>query len=150
MTTHSKVELYDLVAAVRTQMATITNAVATANLTMNEGIADQRTIQVYGSAFEGAHQSRTDRNTFTGGLNLKRYTVKVDVYSRPRSQLGEDISAAENDVYSVIAILEAQATSPAFGLSGVHTFHWSGTMGILTYGGVEWWGSQFTLEFMCH
>lgn len=147
--THAKVELYTLVASVRTALAAVTSSVATANETMLEGIADQRTIQVYASAFEGAHQSRTDRNTFSGPV-MRRYSIKVDVYSRPRSQLGEDISAAEKDVYSVIAILEAQATNPPFALSGVHTFHWSGTMGILPYGGVEWWGSQFTLEFVCH
>ena len=89
-------------------------------------------------------------NTFGGGLRLTRYTVRVDVYSRTRSQLGEDIAAAEVDCYSVIAILEAQDTSPAFGLSGVHTFHWSGKLGVFPYASSSYWGSQFTLEFMCH
>lgn len=149
--THSSVSLYDLVEAVKGKVAGISGAVATANATMREGIADKRTIQVYPSAFEGATAgSRNDRNTFGAGLQLRRYTVKIDVYSRPRSQLGEDIEAATKDAYSVIGILEAQDSSPAFGLSGVHTFHWTGTLGILPYGGVEYWGSQFTLTFLCH
>ena len=150
MTTHAVVQPYDLVAAVRTKLSAIANSVATANLTMQEGIADPRVIQVYLSEFEGAHGSNTNRNTFGGGLQLKRYTVRIDVYSRTRSQLGEDISAAEQDCYSVIAILEAQKSSPAFGLSGVHTFNWTGKLGVFPYAGSSYWGSQFTLEFMCH
>ena len=154
MTVHSKVNPFDLVAAVRTAVSAITDSVATANLTMNEGIADKRTIQVYLSEFEGAQGSQTDRNTFgkasSAALRKRKYTVKIDIYSRPKSQLGEDISAAENDAYSVIGILEAQDDNPPFGLSGVHTFHWTGKAGVFTYTKVEYWGSQFTLEFMTH
>ena len=150
MTDHATVQPYALVAAIRTKLAAITDSIATANLTMTEGIADKRVIQVYLDEFEGAQGSRTSMNTMGSGLQLKRYTVRVDVYSRSRSQLGEDISAAELDCYSVIAILEAQTGSPAFGLSGVHTFHWAGELGTLEYAGAKYWGSRFTLEFMCH
>jgi len=150
MTDHAEVQPYALVAAIRTKLDAITDSVATANLTMQEGISDPRVIQVYLAEFEGSHNSRTSMNTMGSGLQLNRYTVRVDVYSRSRSQLGEDISAAELDCYSVIAILEAQTGSPAFGLSGVHTFHWSGKLGVFPYAASSYWGSQFTLEFMCH
>jgi len=146
MTTHSTVQLDALVTVIEGKLDDISGSV----VGMKEGIADHRTIMVYGSEFEGAQNSRTDRNTFGGGLRLRRYVVSVDVYSRPSSQLDEDITAAQQDSYSVIAILEAQSTSPAFGLSGVHTFHWTGKLGVFPYAGAEYWGSKFALEFLCH
>lgn len=146
MTTHSKVELNDLVDAIETAVSAIPGSV----IELDEGISDNRTIQVYSSEFEGAHGSRTQVNTFGGGLQKRRYVIKIDVFSQPRANVGEDITAAQADAYSVIEILEAQTDNPPFGLSGVHTFHWTGKLGILPYGGAEYWGSSFELEFMCH
>lgn len=146
MTTHSKVTLVELVGAIETAMSAITSSV----VELDEGISDERTIQVYPSEFEGAKNSRTDRNTMGGGLKLRRYVIRVDVYSTPRANLDEDITAAMTDAYSVIGVLEDQTDNPAFGLSGVHTFHWTGRLGVFTYASAEYWGSQFTLEFMCH
>ena len=94
MTDHAKVQPYALVAAVRTKIDAITDSIAVANLTMPEGVSDKRVIMIYLDEFEGAQGSQTSMNTFGSGLQLKRYTVRIDVYSRPRSQLGEDISAA--------------------------------------------------------
>lgn len=144
--THTVVQLNDLVAAVRVQADTIVNAV----IAIGEGISDRRTVHVYGSEFEGAHGSSTQTNTMRGGLKLKRYVVTIDFYSQPRANISEDITAAQIDSYSVVAMLEAQNTGTPFGLSGVHTFHWTGTLGVLEYGTVKYWGSQFKLEFMCH
>lgn len=146
MTTHSKVTLAGLVSAIETALSAISGSV----VSIGEGIADSRTIQVYPSEFEGAKNSRTDRNTLGGGLRLRRYVIRVDVYSVQRANLDENITTATTDAYSVIGVLESQTTSPAFGLSGVHTFHWTGRLGVFQYAGVEYWGSQFTLEFMCH
>lgn len=146
MTTHSKVTLTALIAAIEGKLSAISGAV----IGLKEGVSDTRTIEVYPTEFEGAHQSRTDRNTMGGGLKLRRYVVRIDVYSCPRANLNEDIPTAMADANSVILILEAQTTSPAFDLSGVHTFHWTGRLGVFPYAGVEYWGSQFTLEFMCH
>jgi hypothetical protein len=154
MTVHSKVEPVDLVEAVRGKIAAIPDSVATGNLTIQEGIADPRVIQVYLSEFEGSPGSQTDRNTFGNSakkpLRKRRYVVRVVVYSQSRAQLGENITAAQLDCYSVIQILEAQDDNPPFDLSGVHTFKWSGKLGILEYAKVEYWGSTFELEFMCH
>lgn len=150
MTSHSKVSVYDLVAAVRDSMATIADAVALANETAQEGISDPKTLLVNWSEVEGARGSKTHTNTFGGGLQLRRIVIEITLFARQRNNLAEGLVDVATYADDIMDELESQPTATPFGLSGVHTFHWSGRQGVINYGGVDYAGAIFTLEFQCH
>jgi hypothetical protein len=148
--THSKVSVYSLVGAVRTHMAHITSAVALANETAQEGIADDKTILINWSELEGAAKSQTHQNTFGKGLQLRRIVVEITLFARARNDLGEGLADVAKYSDDIMNELESQSAGTPFGLSGVHTFHWSAKQGIINYGGIDYAGAIFTLEFLCH
>lgn len=150
MTTHAKVSVYALVDAVRDEMAEITSAVARANETVTEGVHEKKTMIINWSELEGAKGSATHMNTLGGGLKLRRIAVEIALLARPRNQVGEGLADLANYADDIMDKLEEQPAKTPFGLSGVHTFHWTGRQGIINYGGVDHVGAIFTLEFLCH
>jgi hypothetical protein len=140
-----------LVEAVRAEMAGISGVVAQGGATLTEGIVDIPTIQITPESGEGAYHSRTDRNTFGKGLALRQWVINVDVYARQRSHIAEDMAAVTTQADAVIARLDAKATSPSFGVSGVHTWHYTWQRVVFTYGSTEarYAGIRFVLTFLC-
>ena len=150
MTTHSKVDVYDLVEAVRGQMAGISGAIAKANATITEGVHEAFTLFVNWSEIGGAAASQTHMNTFGKNAQLRRIVIEVQLFARQRNQIGEGLADTANYADLIVAELESQPALTPFGLSGVHTFSWSGRQGIIEYGSVNFTGAIFTLTFLCH
>ena len=149
--THAKVSVYDLVEAVRDEMAEIASAVVLSNETVSEGINDPSKVMLINwSELGGAAGSRTHTNTMGGGLQQRRIVVEISLYARPRNQLGEGLADVANYADDIMDKLEEQPVKTPFGLSGVHTFHWSGRQGLIEHGGINYAGAIFTLEFLCH
>jgi len=137
-----------LVTAVAAEMAEITSATVQSGASLTEGINDTLTIQVYPESGESAHNSRTDRNTFGKGLELRRRIVHIDVYARARAHIGEDMVAVTSAADDVEAKLNEQQSSPPFGVAGVKTWHYTWQRVIFSYGGVEYVGIRFVLTFV--
>lgn len=150
MTTHSKVSIYNLVEAVKGQMAGISGAIAKANATITEGVHEPFTMIINWAEIEGAAKSQTHTNTMGKGLQLRRIVVEIQLHARQRNQVGEGVADTANFADDIVDELESQDATTPFGLSGVHTFHWSAKQGVIERGSVEFAGALFTLEFLCH
>lgn len=140
-----------LIEAVRATMATVSpSVVAQAGSRLTEAIVEP-TIQIIPDSGEGAYQSRTDRTTFSKGLALRQWEINVDVYVRQRSDAGEDMAAVIALADAIIAKLDEQTTSPAFGVVGVHTWHYRWQRVTFVYGDAQtpYVGIRFVLTFMC-
>lgn len=146
-------EICDSVAdAMRTiPLATVARVQSYDELT--SGMNTVPTIQVYPERWETDAATETDRTTFvdalTGvpGVRQCEVLIRVDVFVRQRSQIGEDLSEAVTVGNAVQNKLEEQGTCPPlFDLEGIQSMRWTAQRVVFDYATILYAGWRFELS----
>lgn len=138
-----------ILGAVKTTMATVSGiARVEAYNNLQEGLPDLPLIRIYPQkgAVLGAE---TAQNTFGKGVQTTNLSLKMQVFVRQRSQLGED-HKAQLDMLDAISTKLESLTAPYFGVSGIKGLGWSWDFVTFTQGEgqsvTRYPGLDFTLE----
>jgi len=114
---------------------------------LTEGINDTPLLQVYPN--NGEPDNETAQFTFGRGLIVNRQAFAMDIYTRQRSQIAEDMKSITEMIPTIETVLEAQKEDP-FGLGGIKAFTWRWEAVVFTYAGADYSGIRWTINVMLY
>lgn len=112
---------------------------------LTESIPDDAILQVYPQSGLADSTTNTDRKTFKGQVRTKEYLFRCDVYTKQRSDIGEDMGKLLPLIDAVEAVLEQQDVKPYFGLDGIKAFKWMWERVEFEYATLSYVGARFEL-----
>ncbi len=145
----------DIIKAVATSMTTTTGVKRVqAYDEITESIPEWPLLQVYAESGEvDTGNDETDRSSFGAGVRQTEMVIRVDVYSRRRSNIGEDLKA-QMDLIDAIDAKFVQQVKPFFGLENIQAFRWKWERATLLSGkgdgATEFAGCRFTLTLVIY
>jgi len=114
---------------------------------LTEGVNETPTMQVY--PMTGEPRNETAQSTYGRGIVITDESYAVDIYTRQRSQLAEDMESIVDMIPLVETVLEAQKQKP-FGVDGLKAHNWSWDVVTFEYAGIGYAGVRFMINVVMY
>ena len=101
---------------------------------LTDGMTDTPTLQVYWQRDNTDPQGTTHQTAFGTGVQQMEAIFHADLYARQRSHIGDDMAVLYTVMQAVRETLEAERSSPYFGLEGIKAFRWAAERVTFEYG----------------
>lgn len=140
--------LADLCDGIATALGAVSGISAWSYDEVGEAIPSTPLLMVYPES--GSLENETGQYAFRGAQRLNRITIYVDVVTRPRSNMAEDMKSVVAYHDLITDELDKQKTGSAFGVTGAKAFTYSWRRVQFDYGGADYVGLRYELEFMVY
>jgi hypothetical protein len=114
---------------------------------LTDGMTDTPTLQVYWQRDVTDPQGTTHQTAFGTGVQQVEVVFHADLFARQRSHIGDDMAVLYGMAQAVRETLEAETSSPYFGLDGIKAFRWTAERVTFEYGdpSLPYIGARFVI-----